>query len=435
MQAQSEQYRRIASLIASARQAADQGRTDQAEAWLRQAEMQSPGHPLILNIKAVRLLAAGQAQTAADILSDIVEDDRTNPEIWFNLGKAMEALGRLDEALKAFNRVVELDPRSVMGLLEKGNIETMQDSPRAAAMSYRQALQLMPAGMPVPPAMEPLLARARKAVDANSIALENYIDDGLRDIKSRFPGMAFDRFDRCVDIILQKRRIFTQRPSFLYFPEMPAIEFYDRNLFPWLDEIEAATDDIRAELVDVLSEGTALLEPYIKDMPEGIWRDLNNSRKWSVYYLWNEGKAFSEHIARCPRTVAALKNWPRWDVPGCGPTAMFSILDAHSRIPPHTGPVNTRLTVHIPLIVPPGCTFRVGGQTRGWIPGQAFVFDDSIDHEARNDSDLPRAVLIVNTWSPYISEAERDLLRSLTRYIGEYYGTFSNANADSANAA
>src|SRR5579862_1517663 len=191
-----------------------------------------------------------------------------------------------------------------------------------------------------------------------------------------------------------------------------------------------ALADIRSELLAVLAEGDAALDPYVAfpgGMPMEQWRELNNSRRWGVYSLWREGQAYPEHIARCPKTVKALADVPRWDVPGNGPTALFSILDARTRIPAHTGPVNTRLVVHLPLIVPPGCGFRVGGQMREWVPGKAFVFDDSINHEAWNDSDLPRAVLIFDIWSPYLSEAERELTRALTTRIGEWYGTTSNS--------
>src|SRR5262249_11971673 len=162
------------------------------------------------------------------------------------------------------------------------------------------------------------------------------------------------------------------------------------------DRIEAATDDIREELVNVLAEGQEVLEPYVSHARGGKtleqkWRELQQSRRWGVYFLWREGVAYPEHIAKCPKTVAALESWPRCDVPGCGPTAVFSILDAHTRIPAHTGVNNTRLVVHVPLIVPPGCGFRVGAEQREWEPGKAFVFDDTIEHEAWNNSDEPRA--------------------------------------------
>ena len=74
-----------------------------------------------------------------------------------------------------------------------------------------------------------------------------------------------------------------------------------------------------------------------------------------------------------------------------------------------------RTIVHLPLIVPPGCGFRVGGETREWKVGEAFAFDDTIEHEAWNDSDELRAVLILDVWNPHITEAERELLQTFFR--------------------
>jgi aspartate beta-hydroxylase len=82
-----------------------------------------------------------------------------------------------------------------------------------------------------------------------------------------------------------------------------------------------------------------------------------------------------------------------------------------TRIPAHSGVSNMRTIIHLPLIVPEGCGFRVGGETRTWQEGEAFAFDDTIEHEAWNDSDQLRAVLIFDVWNPYISVAERDLIR------------------------
>ncbi len=431
MHAHSGDDRRVRMLLASAKQAIARGRPQEADLLVRQAELEAPQHPLVLNEAAARLLRSGNSAGAAALLEKIAEAESASPEIWFNLAIALRKLGRVDEAITALDRVIEIEPRNIPALLEKGSLQEQRDEPRAAAISYRMALQMIPPGFK-PPGFELSLQRAQQVVEANNRALEAYIEGGLTELKARFPKEAFSRFDQCVDIILQKRRVSRQQPTFMYFPELPAIEFYDRAHFPWLASIEAAADDIRAELLNVLSEGPSALDPYVT-VPKGValeqWRELNNSRRWGVYSLWNEGKAFPEHIARCPRTVEALSVRPPWDVPGNGPTALFSVLDAKTRIPPHTGPVNTRLVVHLPLIVPPGCGFRVGGQQRAWEPGKAFVFDDSIDHEAWNDSDVPRAVLIFDTWSPFLTEAERELIRALTTYIGEYYGTRSNSRA------
>jgi aspartate beta-hydroxylase len=89
------------------------------------------------------------------------------------------------------------------------------------------------------------------------------------------------------------------------------------------------------------------------------------------------------------------------------------VLQPRTTIPPHTGSTNARITVHLPLVVPPGCRFRVGGETREWREGEAWAFDDTIEHEAWNDSDSPRAILILDVWNPLLSEAERAVVRAI----------------------
>jgi aspartyl/asparaginyl beta-hydroxylase (cupin superfamily) len=93
---------------------------------------------------------------------------------------------------------------------------------------------------------------------------------------------------------------------------------------------------------------------------------------------------------------------------------MFSLLAPRTRIPPHTGVSNARLVCHLPLVVPPDCSFRVGAETRAWAPGSGFVFDDTIEHEARNDSDELRVVLIFDLWAWALSPAERDAVAAIT---------------------
>ena len=112
-------------------------------------------------------------------------------------------------------------------------------------------------------------------------------------------------------------------------------------------------------------------------------------------------------------TTALLARLPQPDIAGCSPNAMLSLLAPHTQIPPHVGVTNTRLVCHLPLIVPQGCTFRVGAETRHWQAGQAFVFDDSIEHEARNDSDQLRVVLIFDVWHPGLTSTEQDAVRQL----------------------
>ena len=100
---------------------------------------------------------------------------------------------------------------------------------------------------------------------------------------------------------------------------------------------------------------------------------------------------------------------------------MFSLLAPHTHIPPHTGVINGRLTVHLPLVVPPDCgALRAGEQAHAWEEGRCLVFDDSFVHEAWNDSPHLRAVLIFDIWHPALSAVEREALSAVITSLGEF---------------
>ncbi|WP_293899211.1 aspartyl/asparaginyl beta-hydroxylase domain-containing protein [Phenylobacterium sp.] len=315
-----------------------------------------------------------------------------------------------------------IEPGAFRALLQAAWGHERAGESRAAAATYRTALQSIPRFLSSQ--FRPVLEHARACVDGNDLALETFLEDQMRDLRARHGNQSLDRFDKCMATLLRKRRVYRPAPSFMYFPQLPALEFYPRDAFPWLDRLEAAAADIQAELAQVLADGPAALEPYVsaEGAPQDRWRELNNSRRWGVFYLWRAGAPVAENLARCPRTAAALEAWPRCELLGTAPSAVFSILDAKTRIPPHVGVNNARLIVHLPLVVPPDCGFRVGAETRSWEPGKAFVFDDTIEHEAWNNSDEPRAVLILDIWNPYLSEAEREMVSALTAGVGEFYG-------------
>ncbi len=412
-------------LIDQAAQAEASGRTQESERLLQQAETEAPRHPLVLNEAARKRLLAGDPAGAHALLERAIAAEPTLPSLWLNLAAALRGLGRPELEMAALDRVLTLEPRHVRAQLQKASLLELQGNLRAAAALYRTVLQALPPGIDPPEALRPVVQHAANVVAANNRALEAFLDDRLHGVRQRHAGESLGRAERCLSTLLQKTPIYRQQPTFMFFPTLPAIEFHPREEFPWLDGIEAATADIRDELLHVLADGPSTLEPYVS-LPNGVpldqWRELNKSRRWGVYFLWKEGRAYPEHLARCPRTAAALDAWPRCEIPGCAPTAVFSILDARTRIPPHTGVNNTRLVVHLPLIVPPGCGFRVGGERREWQPGRALVFDDTIEHEAWNDSDVPRAVLILDVWNPRLSSAERDMVAAINGAVGEYYG-------------
>jgi aspartate beta-hydroxylase len=380
--------------------------------------------PNELHERARRLLGAGDAAAACALLEQVVVLAPGHLPFWMSLAAALRALGRHEAELHALERALALDPTHLVVLLQKGALLDLMHKPRSAATVYAHALQTLVPGTPLPPAIEAHVRHAEKRVSENAVTLAAVIDKRLGSLHTGSSGNSHLRFDRCLDRVLGRRRIYTPEPTFMLFPYLRNYEFFEREHFPWLEAVEAATASIRDELTAVLSDDQPGIEPYIAfddGLPLRQWKELNHSRRWSAYFLWNQGRVEESHLARCPRTAAVLANVPQVDIPGRGPTAFFSILEPHTKIPPHTGVTNTRVTVHLPLIVPPGCGFRVGGETREWKIGAGWVFDDTIEHEAWNDSDAPRAILIFDVWNPELTPLERDLVRETTIAVSQYH--------------
>jgi len=418
----------VGELISQAERALAGGDRARADALLMRVKALDPEHPALLNEAALQELRSGNAVAARELLERAIARDGSNTRLLMNLAGTLRRLGLAADEMQVIERVLALEPRHLFALLQKATLLESQGKSRAAAKVFHHALQTIPPGTSVPVALRGLIEKAVEATRANEAALAAYLDRQLQELRARHAGAEQDRFEHCVDGFLGRRRIFTQQPTFLHFPQLPAREFYPRAEFPWLTRVEAAAADIREEFERVFSEDAASLEPYIA-YPQGVpldqWAELNHSRRWSVFYLWRDGKAIDAHLQRCPRTAQLLASLPLLDIPGYAPTVFFSILDAKSHIPAHTGVTNTRVIAHVPLIIPPQCRFRVGSQTREWRPGQAWVFDDTIEHEAWNDSEVPRAILIFDIWNPYLTAAERELVSATVTGIARYYGDSS----------
>src|SRR5262249_3464711 len=156
--------------------------------------------------------------------------------------------------------------------------------------------------------------------------------------------------------------------------------------------------------------------------PVNQWAELNHSDRWSTLFLWKDGERHDDACAVCPQTAALLDELPLAHQDTFGPTVMFSRLNARTAIPAHTGSTNLRLSTDLPLILPGPARFRGGNEMRPWKMGEGWVFDDTIEHEAWNDADEARVILILDVWNPFLSEAERDLVTQLMLARRDYYG-------------
>lgn len=325
--------------------------------------------------------------------------------------------------INEIERVLAAEPRNVSALILKADYLAKAGDARSASSYYLAALKAAGPPQQVPQHLRPELQRARASYERYAREYQDYIVEQLA-ARGFDPATSSPRFAQSLDIVLGKKRVYLQQPRYYYFPGLPQIQFYEREQFPWLAALERETDAIAAELQAVMQDPAAFA-PYVQPdprRPPNEQAGMVNNPAWSAFYLWKNGDVVPENAARCPRTMQALADVPLARVPNRSPSILFSLLRPDAHIPPHNGLVNTRLICHLPLLVPGQCTFRVGNDVREWRRGHAWLFDDTIEHEAWNRSAETRVILLFDVWRPELSQEERALVASLFEAIDAHSG-------------
>jgi aspartyl/asparaginyl beta-hydroxylase (cupin superfamily) len=367
--------------------------------------------------QALRAQRPDEALTAFQQLAEVEPGSAT---VWMGVGLALGRLGRAAESLTALKRALELDPRSPQALILTADHYAEAGDARAAS-AYYDAVVKVASGPDGDPAFHDELERARRMHAHFAALYEGHLKAALADAPLDRPEAR--RVRRAMDLLTGRTQLYLPDPKGFYFPELPGVGYAEREDFPWLASIEAATGEIRAELLRVLEEEGAFT-PYVEaeaDRPSFDDRGLLGSPDWTAFHLIKAGEVVAENAARCPVTLAALAQAPLCRIPGRTPSVLFSLLQPGAHIPPHHGFTNARFICHLPLIVPQGCAMRVGAETRAWTEGQVCVFDDSVEHEAWNrNPERLRVVLIFDVWRPELSEIERGLVADLLQAVDRF---------------
>ena len=365
--------------------------------------------------RAAEALARRDPQSALGLL-DQADRLGVTHNATLNRALALRLIGDFHGALTVLDDALAMQPYDFAALLGKAAMLEQIGKGVAAVDVYRNALKIAPPRDRVPAPLAAQMDHADGVVRRHAEALRDHMRNEVAALRDTVDPAALDRFDEGLEIYAGLKTAPKQEPLLLDYPRLPAIPFYDRALFPWLETLEAATPVIRAELEALLATSMDEFAPYIaypKGAPVNQWGELNHSRKWSSLWLWRDGERQDAVCERCPQTAALLESLPMCRQEGFAPTAVFSALQPHTHIPAHTGSSNVRLLTHLPLILPGPARFRVGNTVRDWKMGQAWVFDDTIEHEAWNDADEMRVILILDIWNPWLTDGEKALITAM----------------------
>jgi aspartyl/asparaginyl beta-hydroxylase (cupin superfamily) len=396
-------------------------RFDEAEQLHRAVLARAPTSLASLYFLSARCFERGELTAAAAYMQRYIAVDPANLQAYRALAVALEASGRGDEAIAVLRQAYRREPNEPKTLLFLGAALAKAGHSDAAAAAgsllettLPEMLQLDRLGQGTAHAKECSM-RLRNALGSFYAQLRA---DAVEEAKRAEPAADFTRVSGAV-----WRPIFAagaaerRRPAFFYVPQLPDAPWFEPERFDWAADLQAAASELAkevSEFLDVDADGL----PYIGKHEESeTWRSLAGRTDWSALHFWNDSLPNEQALARFPKMRAALERLPLVTARGAPVEAFLSILKPRTRIPPHFGNANHRLTVHLPLIVPAGCAVEVAGEARETRFGRLMIFDDSYEHSAWNDSDTARIVLIFEIWHPALSEAERAAVASmLSRY-------------------
>lgn len=374
--------RHLSSLRFLADLALQAGNFAEAELQLRSLVGESPGDLRALSQLAQALYRQGKLRQALAIYLELWRADPGKRMIYLTIGCLYLELGETDRAAQVFS-LGESRDGELLHLWQHADT-----NPAVATMSKS--------------AWETL---RRHHTDLHLAAVEAMQDPDHT-----------GRIRAAVWPLLDAREVSYDHP--LHRPQVFSIQhrhspaFFEPESFPWAEQLENRFPAIRAEILsglDVAGDG----RPYLGDghrLEGEQWQPLVNTMNWASVHLYSRGVANRQVIDKFPATLAALQQVPLATQQGNPGEVFISVLAPHTSIPQHYGVSSAVLTVHLPIVVPPGCGLQVHDTTRTPVEGKLLVFDDTWQHCAWNHSDQQRVVLIFELWHPDLSEREQQAI-------------------------
>lgn len=364
-------------------------------------------------IKGLEAIERRDLSVAFSNLSSAFKAGDRNPNVLVGLAFVARSAGQFETCLEAVDLFLQNYPQDINANIVKGDALIELGRSRAAISFYTSAIRLSENITTLPVNLGKDIQRIKAVCEKVQQQIEKQMKLHLDHLQIKNTD-GESRVEQMVDIMMGKKQTFPQKPSKLHFPELAPIQFFDPAKFSWVADLVAAKEVIKNELISLLSTEKKF-KPYLDHNPDAATGsfELANQDSWSAFHLFKDGKEIVENIAQCPNTFQVIRSLPIAKIPGRSPNVLFSKLDAGAHIPAHHGQLNVRLLCHLPLIAPEGCNLRVGNQTRHVVEGKPMIFDDSIEHEARNTSNQQRIVLILDFWRPELSEEEQHVVCSI----------------------
>lgn len=199
-----------------------------------------------------------------------------------------------------------------------------------------------------------------------------------------------------------------------YVPGLSCKPFWDINsedLKGWTTKLQKSYTQIRKEFLGVTEDISKLQQEGNNIWAGALTEDAGGyGEGWSTLVLKDRGMWDEVNCNLFPKTAKAVHNSgiPATEV-------FFASMKPNTDIKLHSDFTNFVLTSHLAIDIPDNgmnkCRLSIGDETRQWRNGEVTVFDTSLMHDAINESDQMRYILMFRIWHPDLSEVERNALQ------------------------
>jgi tetratricopeptide (TPR) repeat protein len=257
----------VPAMTLQARELTRAGRAGEAAQLWQRILAADPDHTEALLALAIQALAGRDPTSALSMLEHAAATATQDAMVQLYRALALKELGRPDEEMVAVTNALAIDPYFYPALLHKAMLLERLGKRRQAARVFRDVLKIMPPVATLTEGYQRAVTHAQGAIAENQQSLEKHLEGVLSSLRHAHAGERLDRFERSVDVLLGKKKMFSPQPVMLHYADLAPIQFYDRELFPWMSQLEAQSDAIREELIGVLAESREEFRPYIQYPP------------------------------------------------------------------------------------------------------------------------------------------------------------------------
>lgn len=199
----------------------------------------------------------------------------------------------------------------------------------------------------------------------------------------------------CIYLTLIIKKNVLIQDDFIQLDTYPELNLLKENYHVILDELNYVIENGYWSNYDILHGKDVFRNKnsnfVISEMEkfESKIEEKSKEPKWKIFGLLLNKNTLEKNEKICPKTISILKSIPYIINAG------FSCLEPNKSTDKHKDDNDLFYRYQLPLIIPEGDTgFKVGNSVIDYKVNEAFIFDDCMYHQAWNNTDKIRIVLI-----------------------------------------